>query len=211
MPLRGEATAWRGGLDNECLLAAERPSRGRSNSVLYRSASIPHTSRVQYILPVHICQFRYSHDRIAQANPKDVTLVLNARTPSFPPLSSCSLWLLRHTSFARLRLFNQASAEATNVFGTRACSPSNSTSSTRAPSTGPATRTGTPTRLVRSSGGLDAMRGAQVSKSIAASLPLYRDQGLFSPPFSSLPPPALCVFFSFTNDQWGTLITTVKL
>ena len=66
-----------------------------------------------------------ARDRIVQANPEDVTLVLNARTtvPSPPltpshlqPFSSQQLWSLRLSSLARLRLFNQASAEATNVF-----------------------------------------------------------------------------------------------
>ena len=45
----------------------------------------------QYILPLpaHILWFRYSRDRIAQANPDDVTLMLNVRIPflSSPPLT----------------------------------------------------------------------------------------------------------------------------
>ncbi|KAF8498609.1 hypothetical protein F5888DRAFT_1690439 [Russula emetica] len=45
---------------------------------------------------------RMARDRIVQADPEDLTLVLN-------------LWSLRLSSLARLRLFNQASAEATNL------------------------------------------------------------------------------------------------
>ncbi|KAI0255915.1 hypothetical protein BJV78DRAFT_582531 [Lactifluus subvellereus] len=44
-----------------------------------------------------------ARDRIVQADPEDLPLVLN-------------LWSLRLSSLARLRLFNQASAEATNLF-----------------------------------------------------------------------------------------------
>jgi tetratricopeptide (TPR) repeat protein len=44
-----------------------------------------------------------ARDRIVQADPEDLSLVLN-------------LWSLRLSSLARLRLFNQASAEATNLF-----------------------------------------------------------------------------------------------
>ncbi|KAI0289448.1 hypothetical protein BC826DRAFT_1031882, partial [Russula brevipes] len=47
---------------------------------------------------------RMARDRIVQADPEDLSLVLN-------------LWSLRLSSLARLRLFNQASAEATNLFG----------------------------------------------------------------------------------------------
>ncbi|KAH9169928.1 hypothetical protein EDB89DRAFT_1382929 [Lactarius sanguifluus] len=45
-----------------------------------------------------------ARDRIVQADPEDIPLVLN-------------LWSLRLSSLARLRLFNQASAEVTNLFG----------------------------------------------------------------------------------------------
>jgi len=45
---------------------------------------------------------RMARDRIVQADPEDLSLVLN-------------LWSLRLSSLARLRLFNQASAEATNL------------------------------------------------------------------------------------------------
>ncbi|KAI9458105.1 hypothetical protein F5148DRAFT_1321530 [Russula earlei] len=44
---------------------------------------------------------RMARDRIVEADPEDVSL----------------LWSLRLSSLARLRLFNQASAEATNLFG----------------------------------------------------------------------------------------------
>ncbi|KAI0272512.1 hypothetical protein BC834DRAFT_921940 [Gloeopeniophorella convolvens] len=47
---------------------------------------------------------RMARDRIVQADPEDLPLVLN-------------LWSLRLSSLARLRLFNQVSAEATNLFG----------------------------------------------------------------------------------------------
>jgi hypothetical protein len=66
-----------------------------------------------------------ARDRIVQADPEDLSLVLNVRI--YPPSSdisatSCTdpptqLWSLRLSSLARLRLFNQASAEATNLFG----------------------------------------------------------------------------------------------
>ncbi|KAI0061054.1 hypothetical protein BV25DRAFT_830314 [Artomyces pyxidatus] len=46
---------------------------------------------------------RMARDRIVQADPEDLPLVLN-------------LWSLRVSSLARMRLFNQASAETTNVF-----------------------------------------------------------------------------------------------
>ncbi|KAH9967235.1 hypothetical protein BC827DRAFT_1123148 [Russula dissimulans] len=51
---------------------------------------------------------RMARDRIVDADPEDVPLVLNA---------CIMLWSLRLSSLARLRLFNQASAEATNLFG----------------------------------------------------------------------------------------------
>lgn len=47
---------------------------------------------------------RMARDRIVQADPEDLTVVLN-------------LWSLRLSSLARLRLFNQVSAEVTNLFG----------------------------------------------------------------------------------------------
>ncbi|KAI9451686.1 hypothetical protein BJY52DRAFT_91219 [Lactarius psammicola] len=47
---------------------------------------------------------RMARDRIVQADPEDLPLVLN-------------LWSLRLSSLARLRLFNQVSAEVTNLFG----------------------------------------------------------------------------------------------
>ncbi|KAF8269800.1 hypothetical protein EI94DRAFT_1778124 [Lactarius quietus] len=47
---------------------------------------------------------RMARDRIVQADPEDLTLVLN-------------LWSLRLSSLARLRLFNQVTAEVTNLFG----------------------------------------------------------------------------------------------
>ena len=64
---------------------------------------------------------RMARDRIVQADPEDLTLVLNARThpssASLPTLTSPQLWSLRLCSLARLRLFNQVSAEVTNLFG----------------------------------------------------------------------------------------------
>lgn len=47
---------------------------------------------------------RMARDRIVQADPEDLPLVLN-------------LWSLRLSSLARLRLFNQVSAEVANLFG----------------------------------------------------------------------------------------------
>ena len=65
-----------------------------------------------------------ARDRIVQANPEDLSLVLNASISPFisgltsdddrPP--SLQLWSLRLSSLARLRLFNQVSAEATNLY-----------------------------------------------------------------------------------------------
>jgi trafficking protein particle complex subunit 12 len=74
-----------------------------------------------------------ARDRIVQANPEDLSLVLNASiSPSISGATSTSLttthpvpfrfpslqlWSLRLSSLARLRLFNQVSAEATNLYG----------------------------------------------------------------------------------------------
>ena len=64
---------------------------------------------------------RMARDRIVQADPEDLTLVLNARTLFPPPPPNLTiipqLWSLRLSSLARLRLFNQVSAEVTNLFG----------------------------------------------------------------------------------------------
>jgi hypothetical protein len=73
-----------------------------------------------------------ARDRIVQASPEDLSLVLNAslspfiscstsasltKLPPLPSVSSLQLWSLRLSSLARLRLFNQVSAEATNLYG----------------------------------------------------------------------------------------------
>ena len=62
-----------------------------------------------------------TRDRIVQADPEDLPLVLNVCISRPPPRSvrtnqSSQLWSLRLSSLARLRLFNQTSAEATNLF-----------------------------------------------------------------------------------------------
>ena len=63
---------------------------------------------------------RMARDRIVQANPEDLTLI--ERTSSHPHSLThlppfLQLWSLCLSSLSHIRLFNQALAEATNVFG----------------------------------------------------------------------------------------------
>lgn len=67
---------------------AQRTSRGRS-SKLSEAQRMYCTSQNILLLSARILRFRHSRDRIAQANPDDVTLVLAVRIPfrSSPPLT----------------------------------------------------------------------------------------------------------------------------
>ena len=96
------------------LLALRFQKTGKRTNYLWVSSSEQMTNSWRALA-------RMARDRIVQADPEDLTLVLNARThpssASLPTLTSPQLWSLRLCSLARLRLFNQVSAEVTNLFG----------------------------------------------------------------------------------------------
>lgn len=63
---------------------------------------------------------RMARDRMVGTNPEDVPLILSVRSHATPRTShshlTLQLWYIRLSSLARLRLFNQTSAECTNLF-----------------------------------------------------------------------------------------------
>lgn len=67
---------------------------------------------------------RHARDRIVEADPEEVPYILSVSPPrvlriatqSQTFISRAQLWYLRLSSLARMRLFNQTSAECTNLF-----------------------------------------------------------------------------------------------